>query len=76
MITRADATFYDPDSYNGDMQGQLDGDYHAANGFTYDSDGWAYALDVGGTEGNAYYFHVVEIRQNHDALLPFKFFYV
>ena len=28
------------------------------------------------TQRRLYYFHVVEIRQNHDALLPFKSFYV
>ncbi len=53
-------------SYNGDMQGQKDGDYHACNGFAYDSKGWAYGFEVGGTEGNPYYFHVVDSAGNEN----------
>ena len=51
-------------SYNGSMQGDDDGDYHAGNGFAYDADGNAYAIEVGGDEkgtngpGAEYFVHI------------------
>ena len=44
-------------SYNGNMEGANDGDYHAGNGFTYDSEGNAYAIECGGNENSSYYLH-------------------
>ncbi len=46
-------------SYNGEMEGVKDGDYHAGNGFTYDDSGNAYGFECEGTEGADYYVHIV-----------------
>jgi hypothetical protein len=45
-------------SYYGKIAGHQDGDYHAGNGFAYDANGNAYAIECGGNEGSTYYVHL------------------